>query len=105
MVILNLLPENLHHPIPSYIDRGITYAQKSFLGYFGQNWAKIKKNFFGNSLHIAVYNIAIKPQKYCLKNLFSKKFFFDWAPYDIYRIGTSGQKKIILTDLESGHLN
>ncbi len=43
----------------------MTYAQKSFLkmGYFGQNWAKIKKNFFGNSIHIAVYKKSIKPQQ------------------------------------------
>jgi hypothetical protein len=41
----------------------MTYAQKSFLGYFGQNWAKIKKKFFGNSLHIAAYKKAKKPQK------------------------------------------
>jgi hypothetical protein len=41
----------------------MTYAQKSFLGYIGQNWAKIKKNFFGNSLHIEVNKKAIKPQK------------------------------------------
>ena len=24
----------------------MTYAQKSFLRYFGQNWAKIQKKFF-----------------------------------------------------------
>jgi hypothetical protein len=42
----------------------MAYAQKSFLGYFGQNWAKIKKNFFDYSLHIAVYKKAIK-----LKNI------------------------------------
>jgi hypothetical protein len=41
----------------------MTYAQKSFLGYIGQNWAKIKKNFFSNSLHIEVNKKAIKPQK------------------------------------------
>jgi hypothetical protein len=51
----------------------MTYAQKSFLGYFGQNWAKIKKKFFGNSLHIAVYKKAIKPQKFCLTKLIFKK--------------------------------
>jgi len=66
----------LDHPIPSYISRRITYAQKSFLGYFGQNWAKIEKNFFGNSLHIAVYKKAIKPQKYCLTKLIFKKLVF-----------------------------
>jgi len=54
----------------------MTYAQKSFLGYFGQNWAKIKKKIFGNSLHIAVYKNAIKPQKYCLTKLIFKKLVF-----------------------------
>jgi hypothetical protein len=66
----------LHHPIPSYIDRRKSYAQKSFLGYFGQNWAKIKKNFFGDSLYIDVYKKAIKPQKYCLTKLIFKKVVF-----------------------------
>jgi len=54
----------------------MTYAQKSFLGYFGQNWAKIKKNFFGNSFDIAVYKKAIIPQKYCLTKLILKKVVF-----------------------------
>jgi hypothetical protein len=46
------------------------------LGYFGQNWAKIKKKFFGNSLHIEVYKKAIKPQKYCLAKFIFKKVVF-----------------------------
>jgi hypothetical protein len=54
----------------------MTYAQKSFLGYFGQNWAKIKKIFFGNSLYIAAYKKPKKPQKYCLRNFLSQKVFF-----------------------------
>jgi hypothetical protein len=54
----------------------MTYAQKSFLGYFGQNWAKIKKKFFGYSLHISVYKKAKKPQKFCLTKLIIKKVFF-----------------------------
>ena len=54
-VNLRLLRQNLHHPIPSYIGRRMTYAQKSFLGYFGQNWAKIKKKFFGDFCYIEVY--------------------------------------------------
>jgi hypothetical protein len=37
---------------------------------------QIKKNFFGNSFHILEYKKAIKPQKFCLTNLFSKKVFF-----------------------------
>jgi hypothetical protein len=37
---------------------------------------KSKKNFFGNSLHIAVYKKAIKPQKYCLTKLIFKKLVF-----------------------------
>jgi hypothetical protein len=53
----------------------MTYAQKSFLGYFGQNWAKIKKKFFGNSLYIAAYKKPKKPQKYCLNSFYPKKFF------------------------------
>jgi hypothetical protein len=54
----------------------MAYAQKSFLGYFGQNWAKIKKKFFGNSLHIEVNKKAIKSQKYCLTDLIFKKVVF-----------------------------
>jgi hypothetical protein len=54
----------------------MTYAQKSFLGYFGQNWAKIKKKFFGNCYHIGVYKKAIKPQKQCLTKLIFKKVVF-----------------------------
>jgi hypothetical protein len=54
----------------------MTYAQKSFLGYFGQNWAKIKKNFFGNFCYIEVYKLAIKPQKYCLTKFIFKKVVF-----------------------------
>jgi hypothetical protein len=37
---------------------------------------KSKKKFFGNSLHIAVYKKAIKPQKYCLTKLIFKKLVF-----------------------------
>jgi hypothetical protein len=83
----------------------MTHAQKSFLGYFGQNWAKFKKKFFGNSLYIAAYKKAKKPQKYCLKKFLSQKVFFDRTSSGSYRIGPRGQKKIIPTDLESGHLN
>jgi hypothetical protein len=46
------------------------------LGYFGQNWAKIEKNIFGNSHHIEVYKKAIKPQKVCLTKLIFKKVVF-----------------------------
>jgi hypothetical protein len=45
----------------------MTYAQKSS---FGQNWAKIKKKYFGNYLHIEVNKKEIKPKKYCLTDLF-----------------------------------
>jgi hypothetical protein len=38
------------------------YAKNSFLGYFGQNWAKIKIINFANSYHIEVYKKAIKPK-------------------------------------------
>jgi hypothetical protein len=54
----------------------MTYAQKSFLGYSRQNWAKIKKNFFSNFLYIAAYKKAKKAQKYCLKKFLSQKVFF-----------------------------
>jgi len=54
----------------------MTYAQISLLGYFGRNWAKIKKNFFGNSFQIEVLKKAIKPQKYCLTKLIFKKLVF-----------------------------
>jgi hypothetical protein len=54
----------------------MAYAIKSFLGYFGQNLAKIKKIFFDYSYHIEVYKKAIKPQKYCLTKLFFKKVVF-----------------------------
>jgi hypothetical protein len=32
----------------------MAYAQKWFLGYFGQNWAKINKIFFGKSVHVDI---------------------------------------------------
>jgi hypothetical protein len=54
----------------------MTYAQKSFLGYFGKNWAKIKKNFFGNSLYIAAYKKAKKNSKMLLTKVLSQKVFF-----------------------------
>ena len=54
----------------------MTYAQKSFLGYFGQNWAKIKKKIFSNPFQIEVSKKAIKPQKYCLTKLIFKKLVF-----------------------------
>jgi hypothetical protein len=54
----------------------MAYAQKSFLGYFGQNWAKIKKKYFSNSLYIEVNKKAIKPKKYCLTVLFFLKVVF-----------------------------
>jgi hypothetical protein len=54
----------------------MTYDQKSFLGYFGQNWAKIKKKSFGNSFQIEVSKKAIKPQKYYLIKLIFKKLIF-----------------------------
>jgi hypothetical protein len=51
------------------------YAQKAFLGYFGQNRAKIKKKFLVKPF-IEVYKKAIKPQKYCLIKLIFKKVVF-----------------------------
>jgi len=44
----------LDYPIPSYNAWRMAYAQKWFLGYFGQNWAKINKNFFGKSVHVDI---------------------------------------------------
>jgi hypothetical protein len=52
------------------------YAQKLFLGYFGQNWAKMKNLFFDNSLYIEVYKKAIKLQKYCLTKIIFNKVVF-----------------------------
>jgi hypothetical protein len=54
----------------------MAYAQKSFFGYFGQNWAKIKNIFFGNSFQIEVSKKVINPQKFCLTKLISKKLVF-----------------------------
>jgi len=40
-----------------------------------------------------------------LKSFYPKKKFFGMAPSGCYRIGSSGQKKIIPTDLERGQSN
>jgi len=51
-VILSLLRTNLDHPNPSYNAWRMAYAQKWFLGYFGQNCTKIQEIFFGDSFYI-----------------------------------------------------
>ena len=48
----------------------MTYAQKSFLKYFGQKWAKIQKKILGCSLHID----PLKKRKFFKK--FGAKIFF-----------------------------
>ena len=64
------------------------------------------KKFF---LVIPFINMNKKKQKntrkIVSKRFYPKNFFFGMAPSGCYRIGSSGQKKIIPADLESGHLN
>ena len=46
-----------------------------------------------------------KTKKIVSKSFYPKKFFFGMAPSGSYRIGSSGQKKIIPTDLERRQSN
>jgi len=66
---------------------------------------KSKKIF----LVIPFINTNKKKQKYTRKivpkRFYPKKFFFGMAPSGCYRIGSSGQKIIIPTDLERGQSN
>jgi len=47
----------------------MAYSQKTFLRFFGQNWAKIQKKFFGNSL-FKTYKKSNKSLKILPKILF-----------------------------------
>ncbi len=77
------------------------YAQKSFLGYFGQNLEKINK-FFLVIPFMYRYKKTIKNQKFCLT--FQKICFLTGRltdPIESYQVA----RKKIATDLESRHLN
>ena len=45
-----------------------------------------------------------KLKKNVSESFYPKIFFFGMAPSGSFRIGSSGQKEIIPTDLERGHL-
>ena len=70
-IILSLIRTNLDNPSQRNKAWLMKYAQKSFLRYFGQNWEKIQKFFFGNSLCIDALKKSNKSLKILPKIFFS----------------------------------
>jgi len=79
-IIFSLIWTNFDDPNQRNKDWRMTYAQKSFLSYFGQNGTKIQKIFFV-ILFIKALKKSNKSFKILLKKiLFWKSFLFHRAP-------------------------